>query len=406
MTGERHRIFVDVTSAASQVMLTGVQRIVRSIARVARADPEVDPVFATWSDPVGGYFRLRPMETARLERIFDSGIHGSRQFAKWSRIWRRRRMYWNRFRTQDRVDPYAGGFDQVWIPEIFPDRRVEWFRARLGSDAGLRTIAFFHDAITLQHPEWTPPGRLPGFGDYLDCLASMDRVVAPSESSARALRGIWETDGVGKGPAIRVEPWPIAFRGPRRTPDLNLDRPCILSVGSLEPRKNHLRLLDAAMEVAKTGLQFRLVLIGRAVRPHTPAVFAKFKQVRAAGVDLVWSPQVTDQALADAYAAAWFTVFPSLAEGYGLPVDESLWFGRPCICSDRGAVGERSLEGGCLTVDVERVDALSAGILRLLTERETLLRLIRQARARSFPDWESLFRRILLSPNQDGIPEP
>ncbi len=394
MTEGSRRVFLDVTSASSQVMVTGVQRVVRAIGRVLREDPGVDPVFAVWSKAAGSYYRVNPIEEARLERIFEPGIHRSVRWAKVARTWRRRRFYWGWVRRGDAVDPFASGFEEFWIPEIFPDRRVDWLRERMHREERPRAVGFFHDAITLEHPEWTPASRVPGFAGYLEGLALLDLVVAPSETSAGALRRAWKD---GREAPIRIEPWPVGIIGMRRNPDLNLERPTILSVGSLEPRKNHLRLLDAAVEVARSGLRFRLMLIGRPVYPYAKEVFAKFREARASGVDLTWAPEVTDAGLASAYAGAWFTVFPSLAEGFGLPVDESLWFGRPCICSGSGAVGERTGRGGCLTVDVERVEAIRDGMMRLLTERETLLRLIRQAQARDFPDWEGLVRRVLLS---------
>jgi len=48
---------------------------------------------------------------------------------------------------------------------------------------------------------------------------------------------------------------------------------------------------------------------------------------------------------------ALFTVYPSLMEGFGIPILESLWHGKPCVCGGNGALGEVARGGGCLIVD-------------------------------------------------------
>jgi glycosyltransferase involved in cell wall biosynthesis len=96
---------------------------------------------------------------------------------------------------------------------------------------------------------------------------------------------------------------------------------------------------------------------------------------------------VGDAALAAAYAAASFTVYPSLLEGFGLPVLESLAHGRPCVCSARGALGESARGGGC--VALERVDApsLRDAIAGLLASPAESARLAAEARARRHRTW-------------------
>ncbi len=84
---------------------------------------------------------------------------------------------------------------------------------------------------------------------------------------------------------------------------------------------------------------------------------------------------VDDATLEEAYAAAAFTVYPSVAEGFGLPVGESVARGVPCICSGRGALGEAARGGGCLTLDTMDATSLESANARLLCspdERPTL----------------------------------
>jgi glycosyltransferase involved in cell wall biosynthesis len=96
---------------------------------------------------------------------------------------------------------------------------------------------------------------------------------------------------------------------------------------------------------------------------------------------------VSDAKVDAAYAVATFTVYPSLMEGFGLPVIESLAHGKPCICSGRGALGESARGGGCIALD--RVDSASIAttIARLLGDPSELARLSAEIRARNFKTW-------------------
>jgi glycosyltransferase involved in cell wall biosynthesis len=96
---------------------------------------------------------------------------------------------------------------------------------------------------------------------------------------------------------------------------------------------------------------------------------------------------VSDAALAAACAACTFTVYPSLAEGFGLPVLESLAHGKPCVCSEQGALGESARGGGCLALPSVAAPALAAAIERLLSSPAELAALGAAARARHFRTW-------------------
>jgi glycosyltransferase involved in cell wall biosynthesis len=97
---------------------------------------------------------------------------------------------------------------------------------------------------------------------------------------------------------------------------------------------------------------------------------------------------VSDVELAEAYRNCAFTVFPSRMEGFGLPILESLWHGRPVVCGSNGALGEVSSGGGCLHVDQNDPVSLAGGIRLLLTAPDLLDALRREALGRSFRSWE------------------
>jgi cephalosporin hydroxylase len=76
-----------------------------------------------------------------------------------------------------------------------------------------------------------------------------------------------------------------------------------------------------------------------------------------------------------------------VVEGFGMPIVESLWHGRPCICSGDGVMGELAAGGGCLTVDVHDELALSDAIGRLATDHALRRKLAAEAVQRPIKTW-------------------
>ncbi|MEY3774835.1 MAG: hypothetical protein RLZZ129_1615, partial [Verrucomicrobiota bacterium] len=117
------------------------------------------------------------------------------------------------------------------------------------------------------------------------------------------------------------------------------------------------------------------------------AALKRIRTLQAGGHPLRYDGPVDQTALEAAYRRCSFTVYPSLMEGFGLPVLESLARGRPCICSGRGALGETTRNGGCLALDNVDAAALTAALRRLLTTPAETAQLAAAARARRFRTW-------------------
>jgi glycosyltransferase involved in cell wall biosynthesis len=117
--------------------------------------------------------------------------------------------------------------------------------------------------------------------------------------------------------------------------------------------------------------------------------------MRLRGRPIRWLRHVDDATLLRAYRDCRFTVYPSLMEGFGLPIAESLWHGKPCVCGGNGALGEIARGGGCLIVDQTDEDALANGIKELLTDERANARLCDEARARKFRTWNDYIDNLL-----------
>jgi len=146
----------------------------------------------------------------------------------------------------------------------------------------------------------------------------------------------------------------------------NLPEKYLLHVGTLQPRKNLLRLIEASTLHAS---RFTLVLVGRAGWLSEPILAA----ARAANVR--WLEFVPDEDLAGLYSGAEAFVFPSLYEGFGFPVLEAMACGAPVICADTSSLPEVAGDAA-LRVNPLDTAALAAAIERITTDAELRAALI------------------------------
>ena len=384
-------------------MNTGVQRVVRSLYRALSALTPVTPLI--WDPGMGSYCTLSRRERAFLEKPFgtrgDAGGGDAEPGRRanpipfWSKF---ARVFVHRCHRFD-LPAHLTAADALFVPEIFQDNRLEFFHA-LAARTPARLATVCHDALAWSRPEVIPSTRQAGFVDYIDALGYFHHVVACSDETAVDLRACWRAHGLADArmPPIAVHPWPVDHDGaPRRVlpPPKPGARPSVLYVGTFEPRKNHLMLLTAAEQAWRDGHGFDLVFIGRTAMPFGAQVMARIESLQRAGRPVRWLRHADDATLRRAYAACAFTVFPSLHEGFGLPILESLWHGRPCVCGGNGAIGEVAALGGCLTVDQTDPAALATGMSRLLTDPLLYQRLRAEAEARPFGTWEQLARQLL-----------
>ena len=145
-----------------------------------------------------------------------------------------------------------------------------------------------------------------------------------------------------------------------------LDRPFILSVGTLEPRKNLGRLTRAFGQLRAQGRQEDLVLVGRNGWGRDEARRVADELGIATSVrTLGYIPESDLPAL---YALARVVAFPSLYEGFGFPIVEAMACGTPVLTSDRSAMAEIGRDAAVL-IDPTQVGAIADGLAALLDER-------------------------------------
>lgn len=203
-----------------------------------------------------------------------------------------------------------------------------------------KVIVMIHDTIPLDFPDLQRQGTPEAFGHKLGIVGrNADLVLAPSTASGeRILRHL----GPG-APEIRVAHLGVEPRhpDPGAIPStIDLSRPYFVVLGTIEPRKNHALLLDIWDQIGPKGPQ--LLICGRRGWGNE-AVFERLDRGIAGVQEL---PDLGDGAVAGLLSSARGLLFPSLAEGFGLPAIEAAMLGCPVIASDLGVFRETLGDAG------------------------------------------------------------
>jgi glycosyltransferase involved in cell wall biosynthesis len=375
-------IYVDVTAGCLLPLQSGIPRTTRGLWRLLReTKPEATPCF--WQPFRAGYTGLSPRARALLENQFEPPSHPPRDATLpllWAGLSDLR--FWPA--TLPLHEMMQAG-DTLLLTSIFPDNRIAYLQ-RLMDRPG-RKIAIFHDAIPLRDPNvsaWEKKRHV----KILQLLSRLDLAIAVAQSARDDLQALSMHHGITP-PPVKVIAWPVPFAAARPQftfPSQVFQR--VLYVSRLKQVKNHATLFDACEILWRGGIAFELELIGCEDEPReSREIQRQITRLQMAGRKISWRAQVTESDLHRAYQRATFTAFPSLIEGFGLPIVESLWHGRGVVCGEHGAVGELARQGGCFTTDVTNVNALAAALKKLLHDHQRCVALAREAYARPVRTW-------------------
>jgi glycosyltransferase involved in cell wall biosynthesis len=364
---------------------------VRRTCQVLQQTPDLLLIFMMW-DTERKRYRFLSAEERGLLASYDGPTDGfSRLFngpqsADWS--------------VENAISKFNRTASPIlFLPEVvldgqFPERLL-WAAAN-----ELPTTALLHDLIPVTHMPFCAYEVVSKFREYLEALACVDALWAVSGESLREFERYVSHNGLPL-PSQREVIWlPGQFASEPRslssTTPVSADEPLlVLCVGSIEPRKNHRNLIEAFRSLfdRRADMKLRLVLLGHRFA-EADDLIEWLEEVVRIEPRITWTGLLSDTELGELYRRADFTVYPSLVEGFGLPVMESLWMGRPCLCHCDGVMAELAAQGGCLTADMSSPIAIARALERLADEVELRQRLAREAREREIGDWSSYAAKI------------
>jgi glycosyltransferase involved in cell wall biosynthesis len=262
------------------------------------------------------------------------------------------------------------------------------------SRPGRRLVVTIHDLAFLRFPRHVPPRwRLLYRSGLRAAVRRADAILVPSRSTGEDVLRHGTVD-----PA-RVRVTPLA-----PTLDVGSDdpapalarhgvrRPYVLFVGTLEPRKNVVSLVRAYRRAVADGLEHALVLVGapgwgsepleRELALERPGTIVRTGAVSAVDLDAL-------------YRAASLFVYPSVYEGFGLPVVEAMARGVPTITSNTSSLPE-VVGDAAVTVDPASVEGLADAIVRVARDPSLVARLAEDGRRRAAAfSWDETARLTL-----------
>jgi len=262
-------------------------------------------------------------------------------------------------------------------------------------------VVSVHDVSFLEHPEYFTPFRA------LQLRMTVRRtvkaaacVLTPSEFSKKRILEAYQLDeqkvvALPNGVSSAFRPVPRETAQRNLPSSLNIPGPFILTVGDLQPRKNHLGLIRAFEDLVRSypQLPHHLVVVGKETW-HAPAVRA------AAGRSPVhdrihFTGFVDDDQLHRLYGACDLMVYPSFYEGFGLPIVEAMACGRAVACSNTSAMPEVA-DSAAILFDPNSQRDLVTSMRDLLLNPELRMRMERLGAQRAaLFSWERTAARTL-----------
>ena len=248
---------------------------------------------------------------------------------------------------------------------------------RLKARHGFALVQMIHDLFPLGTTAWGPQAFRRKFGKQFALLVPLvDRWLVNSAFVQGELQRHLQQIDAPRHPIDVVAmgweiPPPVENHGVLQRHGLEQGR-YFLQVGTLEPRKNHMAVVRAVERLRqKHGASLPTCVFVGARGLRSAALVRHLERTRFADGAIRWLRGVKDAELGALYRGALFTVYPSLIEGWGLPVQESLLHGVPCIASNAGAIPEAGLD---LAAYVDPADdtQLTAAIERYVCDPSAL----------------------------------
>lgn len=436
-------VYIDVSHTLFLKRNTGIQRVVRQLA-IAITSSSYRHVFIRFDKWLRGYRPLTDTERSQLlaweefssakKKVFSSTrqTNGLKQrlkeagktwlglpVKKFIRLLRdlsqkiRRNLtcwLWSQPASKKCLFFWQG---YLLMPEVITASERLDVLTTVSATTPLHSTLILYDFLPVTHPEFFTNSTPAGFIQYLKLLRHAEQVSCISNTVQKQLESLLPAIPRPK-PHVKVTTHLLAgdFGSlPAATVDEDAtptSLPSVLCVGTIEPRKNQTRVLRAMVAAQDAGQQFRGIFVGNAGWLNGQ-FRTELQQARSRGIELELHENISDKLLAEFYQNASLTVYCSVAEGFGLPIVESVMAGVPCLASRLGSMREIANQlGGCSLVNPFSTSEIATAITRLLRNHNELAHLTTEARQARWHTWSDYCEQIMdfVSSNTKNYPYP
>jgi glycosyltransferase involved in cell wall biosynthesis/cephalosporin hydroxylase len=388
MSSQPPLLIIDVTNSCRDPANSGVVRVTRQLSR--QIQQRLDPVFVIWDfdrqeyvlPGAVGYQYLRRFNGPQIPAIAQGYLASG---------------------APPTLDAFLGEHGELndrpklfLFAETILDARCAAAQAYI-EQRSWETAAILYDLIPILYPEYCSEGVKVFFDAYLKLMAGVDQTIGISEYSAQCFRDYCDKHQLTPGHVSAIM-LPGEFGQHKQSKIAPQPQGCLnlLCVSTLEPRKNHRSLLTACKLLGQQHpeIPWKLTLVGNSYA-EAPEI-TQFVEAFAAADDRVqWLGVVDDTQLHQLYQDASLTVYSSLVEGFGMPILESIWHGRPCLCHHQGVMAELAAQTpGCVTVDMADAEAIAHQLASLAQQSDRLNGLIESACHSSLKTWDNYIDEI------------
>lgn len=374
-------LFIDVTNACHDTANTGVMRVTRKLSHFIQG--KMNTIFILWDESIKKFVFPYPAEVETMcsyggpnpELVIYKSVNGQ---------------------PRKLLDEVIDSFGSV--------KKFHLFTETVNSDELREAIPYFHahnvyvsavfyDAIPVLRPELVDISVSDNHKKYMTMLSECDLIIPIADHNGLDLKDFWKNNNIDE---TQVKTANLAAemdkveRNKNPLKNIDMSKIKVLFVSTLEPRKNHIRFLSAVdlLFSDHPELEEKLFIdlvgnryAGNTEIPEFVEIFCKNHS------NVKWHGVVSDEMLQKLYSECTFTVYPSEIEGFGMPIIESLWCGKPCLCSDSGSIGELGEAGGCFMTNVTNERDIAEALYELSTNNKCLLELCDQAVKRPITTW-------------------
>lgn len=362
----QRQLLLDVSEIIRSDKRTGIERVVRALAREMLLAP-----------PTGW----------RVELVY--GRQGERGY-RYARDFTARLLDVEPLEDQDHpVDVWRGdrflGLD--WCPDVNMANQAMF---DLWMARGVDVQFILYDLLPVRAPQFFPPGTDQTFARWLEWIARYSGVVCISRATADDYLDFLEKAEVKRQRPLAVNWAHIGADLSNSLPSRGMPpdaarilaeirrRPTFLMVGTIEPRKGHLRALAAFDQLWRHGVDVNLVIIGhegwkpvpKDMRRTIPEIVTRLRSNPELGKRLFWLEGISDEYLEQIYDTATCLLATSEGEGFGLPLVEAAQHKLPVIACDLPVFHEVAGDAAFYVPADARPESLAAGVTSWLALHE------------------------------------
>ncbi len=373
------KIFIDITVLTMVTFITGIQRVTREfLVRLIESDC-FDVVLMHYNAAEDVYYKIEN------KTFLDYYVRG--------------KGIKERMITKEKV-----AIDSICKGTIFFDLDAVWmcrmkrsYFLPIVKEQGARIIVHIYDIIPITHPQYCLDRTVYNFMDYLGAhLQYADGIIVNAQATVDGFKKLANILDC-KLPPCHVVPLGADFKERQTVTEADVshelvtavkDKPYVLMVGTIEPRKNHKLVLEAYDKGLKRA-GYNIIFAGY-MGWNMEEFARKLKDHSDYGQGVYHFEGLNDTAITYLYQNAECLVFASYTEGFGLPIIEALQRGTPVVAADVPVLRE---VGGdhCLWFEQDNVDELCEKVICCGTNKE---KRIYGATKLDVITWESSFNKL------------